>query len=280
MISIVFRKTLPLFSLKYFFRKIDFFFQIEKSILFIFVKYIINQIFPIEDIFISYCWANSLNAKKNNEIGNLFSDPRYINSCIEQYKFSTWLDIKELTSAEKSVGLFEQILKGLKESSVFVPFISDEYAESTNCRYEFQFAIKVLEKKVVPIIVGSGDNWKNTTIGALLASRGIKPIYLQNISQEDHFKEKLTEIIERIKYEFSSNEESNVSNKNAKVPKVGDHVIARYKNHVYYTATVVSYDSVTLEYTVDWDDGDNDERVKSFEHVRSNFISNFIDKCV
>ena len=36
---------------------------------------------------------------------------------------------------------------------------------------EFQYAVKSLRKPVIPIIVGDGDEWRETVIGCLVAGK-------------------------------------------------------------------------------------------------------------
>ena len=41
---------------------------------------------------------------------------------------------------------FEQIAKGLSSAKVVIVCVSKEYANSDNCRMEFQFALKVSQR--------------------------------------------------------------------------------------------------------------------------------------
>lgn len=74
-------------------------------------------------------------------------------------------------------------------------FVSDEYSESDNCRMEFQFALKSLKKKVVPIIVGTGDKWGNTIIGMLVSGCDVGTIDMREI-EEGGYERKLEEVIQ------------------------------------------------------------------------------------
>ena len=69
---------------------------------------------------------------------------------------------------------------------------------------EFQFALKSLKKKVVPIIVGTGNKWMNTIIGMLVNGCDVEAINMREIQQQD-YNSKLAEIMEYC---------SNVSGKN------------------------------------------------------------------
>ena len=52
-------------------------------------------------------------------------------------ELSVWLDIEQLTSGQVT-GMFEQITSGLINSKVVCAFISSQYAQSENCKMEFQ----------------------------------------------------------------------------------------------------------------------------------------------
>ena len=54
---------------------------------------------------------------------------------------------------------------------MILAFISTSYARSDNCKMEFQYAVKSLRKPVIPIIVGDGDEWRETVIGCLVAGK-------------------------------------------------------------------------------------------------------------
>ena len=82
-------------------------------------------------------------------------------------------------------------------------FVSDEYSESDNCRMEFQFALKSLKKKVVPVIVGTGNNWGNTIIGMLVSGCEVTPIDMRNIGESD-YEEKLKEIMKYCNVEHNT----------------------------------------------------------------------------
>ena len=90
---------------------------------------------------------------------------------------------------------FEQIAKGLSSAKLILVFVSDEYSQSDNCRMEFQFALKSLKKKVVPIIVGTGDKWNNTIIGMLVSGCDVDIIDMREI-QADDYEGKLGEIMQ------------------------------------------------------------------------------------
>ena len=68
--------------------------------------------------------------------------------------------------------MFQQIAKGLSESSVCFVFISLEYVASKNCLMEAQFALRTLQKPAVIVEVGSDlesarKGWRESAIGML-----------------------------------------------------------------------------------------------------------------
>lgn len=60
---------------------------------------------------------------------------------------------------------------------------------------EFQFALKSLKKKVVPVIVGTGDKWTNTIIGMLVSGCDVETIDMRDI-KFDEYESKLGEIMQ------------------------------------------------------------------------------------
>jgi len=118
-------------------------------------------------VFISYSWYNSTDAKKNGEVLNCVgkSDPRYISSLLDETgEFNCWLDKK----MSGGIALFDDIAQGILNAQVFIPFISDEYAESENCKNELIHAIK-LKKAILPVIVGVKTNkWVTSTVALLI----------------------------------------------------------------------------------------------------------------
>ena len=72
--------------------------------------------------------------------------------------------------------------------------MSDEYSESDNCRMEFQFALKSLKKKVVPVVVGKGNKWLDTIIGMLVSGCQVEAIDMREV-QSESYDSKLSEIL-------------------------------------------------------------------------------------
>ena len=129
------------------------------------------------EIFFSYAWRNSKEAQESKEvihaIGTRFTDPRAIKRELEKkLGKEIWQDTERLATAgdNTTMGMFEQIATALSKAKVLVACVSKEYAESENCKMEFQFAAKSLKKPLVAIIVGnSEDDWQSTSVGMIVS---------------------------------------------------------------------------------------------------------------
>ncbi|XP_059152537.1 uncharacterized protein LOC131938499 [Physella acuta] len=119
------------------------------------------------DCFISYCWANSKmavdlgSATKEGALG--WGDPRKIKEFLESKGIKCWLDIEQMGQE----GFFEDIADGLRKAKVMVAFVSDEYANSKNCKMEFRFALTTLKIPTILAVVGTGFSWVRSEIGLL-----------------------------------------------------------------------------------------------------------------
>ena len=179
-----------------------------------------------------------------------------------------------VTCLSVSLVMYEQLTAALKEAKVVIPFVSNEYANSPNCRMEFQFAMKSLNKPIIPIFVGDGDDWKTSVIGALVTGSIRNPINLQNINDRQVFNQLMEELISEINNILGSQSSPSDQKKKAgyRAPTVGDHVVSHHVQCAYYMATIVSFDSQRLEYTVDWDDGDLTGRIQAFDQVALDIV--------
>ena len=129
------------------------------------------------EIFFSYAWKNSKEAQESKEvihaIGTRFTDPRAIKRELEKkLGKEIWQDTERLATAgdNTTMGMFEQIATALSKAKVLVACVSKEYAESENCKMEFQFAAKSLKKPLVAVIVGnSEDDWQSTSVGMIVS---------------------------------------------------------------------------------------------------------------
>ena len=236
------------------------------------------------DVFISYCWVNSTHAFEQKQVSNLsggpYSDPRRLKAEICDLGYSAWLDIERLQSGNtKGAGMFEQLSLGLINTKCVVAFISDEYARSPNCRMEFQFAFKSIAKPVIVCIVGAPHNneWQASVVGMLAGTISDHPIDLRLASTEQRFvdlfggvRSRLDEILGSLKRTGSV-----TASRRCSIPKpirpgypqIADRVLSHWKNWEFYPATIHAWDPKTLEYTVDFADGDQSNRVQSYELV-------------
>jgi len=154
-------------------------------------------------VLISYCWINSSIASEKQQIdvfqGTSFSDPRRIaNNISKKTNLKVWVDVDCVTNGTQSI--LEQHAEAIKKCRVFVPCVSDQYAASIFCRMQFQYASGIPEKKVVPIIVGTGDQWKTSVIGLAMQKNKEKyePINLQSADSDSSFEKLLNQIISRL----------------------------------------------------------------------------------
>ncbi|GFN74887.1 leucine-rich repeat serine/threonine-protein kinase 1, partial [Plakobranchus ocellatus] len=119
------------------------------------------------ECFISYCWANSKtaadlgSATKPGALG--WGDPRKIKDFLQSKGVNCWLDVEQMGQE----GFFEDLADGLRKAKVMVAFVSDEYANSKNCKMEFRFALSTLKIPTVLAVVGTGYVWERTEIGLL-----------------------------------------------------------------------------------------------------------------
>ena len=151
------------------------------------------------DVFLSYCWINSQLAEDAKQIDNVngtkFSDPRLLKTKIAEHGYNVWLDVEQLQSANTKAGLLGQIAHGMNAAKLIVLCISDQYAKSGNCRIELEYAMRTIFKPIVPILVGSGDDWRSTVVGLLLSSHDKDPVNLQQINEESDMKKMVSQIL-------------------------------------------------------------------------------------
>jgi hypothetical protein len=90
----------------------------------------------LPNIFISYAHANK-------EIVHKIADKLKAN-------FNVWIDIDNLKGGDN---IDKEIANGIRNSSLFICFISEQYCESNACNMEFGLA-----KRLTPNLRNSGDN--------------------------------------------------------------------------------------------------------------------------
>eukprot|EP00048_Salpingoeca_helianthica_P016947 m.234949 g.234949 ORF g.234949 m.234949 type:complete len:820 (-) comp19846_c0_seq1:142-2601(-) len=215
------------------------------------------------DLFISYCWTNSETARTLSQVpalvGRPEADPRRIADKLKERGLSVWLDTQQM---QRGGQLFEYIASGMQKAKAVVVFISDEYANSDNCRMELQFAAKSLKRTIVPVIVGEGDSWPKTVAGLLVAGIGVEPLDLRTGGSAD---EAIEFILEHARVEAPPPAYTPPA---FNAPSQGTHVLAYHaRTTCFYYSRVAAFDKETLQYTVNWDDGDTTDRTMPYHQV-------------
>lgn len=85
------------------------------------------------DIFISYNW------EVKDKVKLLY------NKLTNEYKFKVWIDDNELDNNM----LYDQLVEGIKKSTLFLCCVTRKYAESVNCIREINFASESKKKMIV-----------------------------------------------------------------------------------------------------------------------------------
>ncbi|GFS24052.1 hypothetical protein ElyMa_006993500, partial [Elysia marginata] len=138
-------------------------------------------------VFISYCWSNSRIAQSLGTRGKPealgWGDPREIKLELENRGISCWLD-NDQPSAGK--GLYKNIVEGIRNSKVLVACVSNEYAASDNCMMELRFGILTMNLPTVVVIVGTGNEWKESEVGILIQRSKASKVYFQKENRESY----------------------------------------------------------------------------------------------
>ena len=146
-------------------------------------------------IFLSYSHAN-----KNivHKIANRLKETQNI-----------WIDIYNLKASDN---LDREIANGIRDSSLFVCFISNEYCESDACVNEFTLAKKI-KKTILPVMLQrEATNGIELSISSLNTFYAFKPPNLFEPWSEDLYKKLLSNILEIISKEKNANK-ANVGEK-------------------------------------------------------------------
>ncbi|KAJ3298622.1 hypothetical protein HK104_010543 [Borealophlyctis nickersoniae] len=104
-------------------------------------------------VFISYAWSNSRRAMEQAADGGTAvgpCDPRDVNDMISSRGVETFLDAKRLRFGDTLPAV---LAKNIREATLVIPFLSEEYAQRPNCRQELTLAYNK-HKKLVPAAVG------------------------------------------------------------------------------------------------------------------------------
>ena len=95
-----------------------------------------------------------------------WEDPRSIKTYLEKEGFTCWVDYEQVGSKKN---LFDDIVEGIRNSSLVVACVSNEYANSESCMREFRFASNI-RKPLVLCLFGSPNvncKWRSTQLGIL-----------------------------------------------------------------------------------------------------------------
>jgi hypothetical protein len=136
------------------------------------------------DVFISYNWGIKDGVAK-------------LHQKLEEVGLTVWRD-KNLVSG--STSLFEQLAKQIKQSRVFLCFLTKAYLQSDNCRKEFNYASK-LKKKVIYLMI---DRLSPEDIGEEIGFMMGNAIYTQCYKNpESWWKDNFDEIRDAIVFELT-----------------------------------------------------------------------------
>jgi hypothetical protein len=126
-----------------------------------------------------------------------------INGALCRRGFTTWFD-KDVLAGD----IRQKIAEGIEFTQCFLAFITEQYQakvncgkRSDNCYYEFDFAIRQLPEKIIPVVMEKSmlknDQWS----GRIKAELGGN-LYVDMTEDEDEIFEKsidnLVEIIKRL----------------------------------------------------------------------------------
>ncbi|XP_025083170.1 uncharacterized protein LOC112557488 isoform X2 [Pomacea canaliculata] len=129
--------------------------------------------------FISYCWANSLTAVQTGSSSTSkalgWGDPRKLKKFLEDNGVTCWIDTEQMGQE----GFFEDIAEGLRKANVMIACVSNEYAESRNCRMEFRFGLSTLRIPIILAVVGTGYQWERSQVGMIAVGQDCPKVNLQ-----------------------------------------------------------------------------------------------------
>jgi len=140
---------------------------------------------------------------------------------------------------------------------------------------ELQYALKVLRKPFIPVVVGKDDAWQETVCGLLTGSAPTTVDLNARAVDEGTYEEAVADLVELVRQVVATTPKRDVEAKtqikahireNAG-PAVGDHVIGKYGTKEYYPATVVGWEASTRVFELQWDDNDSRQRQKPYEDV-------------
>ncbi len=131
----------------------------------------------LPNIFISYAHANK-------EIVHKIADKLKAN-------FNVWIDIDNLKGGDN---IDKEKANGIRNSSLFICFISEQYCESNACNMELRLADN-LKKKILPVMLQrEAKNGVELNIAKLITFYACKPPYVFDPWSEDLYQ-RLMQII-------------------------------------------------------------------------------------
>nr|XP_054754724.1 uncharacterized protein LOC129260780 [Lytechinus pictus] len=93
------------------------------------------------------------------------------------------------SSHGQSANEVQSVVQLIKNCSVYLVCLSDNFIDDSQAMSELLFAKKTLRKTVIPVVLGSSHNWLQTTAGMLLAGQ----LYIQ-FAGSDVWQEKAEEL--------------------------------------------------------------------------------------
>ena len=109
-----------------------------------------------------------------------FFTPTWTNDSIVLYVINSWVpDPAESPSTE-------DMARALSDASVFVVFMSGNYAKDEECKSLFKYAVLTLRKHMVVVAVGENFDWKSSKLGIHLSDTvsrvfELKGVFFRNI---------------------------------------------------------------------------------------------------
>ncbi|XP_060565876.1 uncharacterized protein LOC132724909 isoform X2 [Ruditapes philippinarum] len=150
------------------------------------------------DIFISYCGKDNLLNKSS------FIVPSRVHSDLVNKGYKCWC------KTEANSQSTDDMAKSLIDSSVFIAFISMNYADDIDCVNIFKYARLILKKTIVVVAIGDGFEWKQSKLGILLSDE----VFVNMTKGKfQYYDSKFDELIKTLK------DKSNVSTESDADPK-------------------------------------------------------------
>ncbi|KAL4228297.1 hypothetical protein ACF0H5_013728 [Mactra antiquata] len=135
------------------------------------------------DIFMSYC-SKDAEASPSSVI-----HPETVRNDLVAIGYKCWFPER------KKKHTIDELARALTDASVFIAFVSTDYARDEDCVNIFKYARLTLRKPMVVIAVGDGFEWKQSKLGILLADE----VFVNMIkSKKGVYKTKFDELVNAI----------------------------------------------------------------------------------